>query len=236
MLQPLGLDLRRDADELAATSRELRRSTLTWPVGIRLEHAVGGLQLAAGLLADVAELLTVRGTGGDNQSYQPPRPRRVEPRGDALTAVPARLQRLAGRLELDVAALSTARLTLPRLIVVAEADALETVLTVLGNIVLELHTAAENLARVTALPSDACLQLSGACPQHGATLAANARYSWCRWCGRRWSYDRTATACPEPAVATYTTAEGSRLQLCTGHLVEVRRHGPEARIALLHVF
>ncbi|MEV1179382.1 hypothetical protein, partial [Nonomuraea sp. NPDC049784] len=60
----------------------------------------------------------------------------------------------------------------------------------------------------------------GVCPEHGATLTAEADgHTRCAHCNRRWPDDRLNLPCPEPITRTEEARHLMRTGMCSGHAV-----------------
>lgn len=90
---------------------------------------------------------------------------------------------------------------------------------------ITLQGAADELARIAAVPEHACGTEWGVCPEHGGTLRAGGGRCWCTTpgCGRQWGYDRASTPCHEPVTHQVTEADGRIQHVCDGHAVSARR-------------
>lgn len=101
----------------------------------------------------------------------------------------------------------------------------------------ELLASAARLDRIAAAAAPGTCSIPwGACPVHGASLAAGGGRSWCQapGCGRRWDYDRIGLPCTEPARWLVTGARGDGRVMCDGHAADARRRLEGAHVTLLH--
>lgn len=89
------------------------------------------------------------------------------------------------------------------------------------RVAAELHATASDLARLAAIPADACRVPFLVCPEHGNTVTSTGGQSWCRRCDRRWphSYDEP---CRELVSHSVTDTEGAVFAVCDGHAIDVR--------------
>ena len=91
----------------------------------------------------------------------------------------------------------------------------------------ELRATASDVARArTARDDRLCGLPSGACPDHGATLASSGGRSWCTQpgCGRQWDYDRLGTPCQEPVSHQITDPTGTTFTACAAHAADAKRN------------
>lgn len=89
------------------------------------------------------------------------------------------------------------------------------------RVAAELRRTADDLARLDAIPADACRLPFLVCPEHGNTLRSTGGESRCSRCGRRWPYSFDEP-CPEVVTHTATDIEGTSFGVCDGHAVDVR--------------
>jgi hypothetical protein len=102
-----------------------------------------------------------------------------------------------------------------------------------ANVAEDLQATAADLARVAAIPEQACAIGWGVCPEHGNTLTGTGGRTHCRTCGRSWGYDRVTSPCPEPVTHTITDTAGTSSPVCTGHAIAAREQLTDATITTL---
>ncbi|MEV4161876.1 hypothetical protein [Nonomuraea dietziae] len=88
----------------------------------------------------------------------------------------------------------------------------------------DLQATASDMARLAALPTDACAVPWGVCPEHGNTLIASGNMTTCKsaGCRRTWGYNRDTAPCAEPATHRLIVAEGHETLVCDGHALDAR--------------
>ena len=95
------------------------------------------------------------------------------------------------------------------------------------RVAAELHATANDLARLAAIPANACRVPFLVCPEHGNTVTSTGGQSWCRRCDRRGphSHDesrREPVSYTVTVTVTDTDTEGPVFAVCDGHALDVR--------------
>lgn len=149
---------------------------------------------------------------------------------------PAELRELAAAVEATAVRIDELR----RRLIAADVEPAQPAGWRLENALAELRhgagtvqAAADILARVRALPGQACRVPWGVCPDHGATLSSSGGRAWCRTCRRSWGYDRLGLPCAEPVLARVVDADGVEVRMCAGHTLDARSRLVGATITLL---